>query len=187
MSLTQVDWSALPTPADDGGADHLMGLSLPSCPLASTAGGQVDLQALAGLTVVYIYPLTASPDIPLPEGWDGIPGARGCTPQSCAFRDHYAELTEAGVAHLFGLSAQNTAYQREAVDRLHLPYPILSDAEGAFADALNLPRFEVEGLTLLRRMTLILRDGDIETVFYPVFPPDRNPADVLAWLTDASD
>ncbi|GAA5534856.1 peroxiredoxin [Deinococcus aluminii] len=171
----------LPGPLDDGDCDHLPGARVPSVPLPTTAGNWVDLAGLPGRTVLYVYPRTGRPDEPLPGGWDLIPGARGCTPQSCAFRDHHAELQAAG-ARVFGLSTQDTAYQREAAGRLHLPFPLLSDAELRFAAALRLPTFEVEGHTLLRRVTLMLREGVVEHVFYPVFPPDRNAADVLAWL-----
>jgi peroxiredoxin len=171
----------LPVPIDDGAADHLTGLRLPSLPLLATNAKWVDLAALAGRTVVYAYPRTGQPGQPLPQGWDEIPGARGCTPQSCAFRDHYAELQALG-ANVYGLSTQTTEYQREVEDRLHLPFHLLSDADLAFAHALNLPTFEVEGMTLNKRLTMIVRDGQIETVFYPVFPPDKNAGDVIDWL-----
>ena len=175
----------LPVPTDDGAAAHLPGLILPSIPLPATDGKSVDLSSLPGRTVVYLYPRTGRPDQDVPTGWDEIPGARGCTPQSCAFRDHHAELRALG-ARVFGLSTQDTAYQREAVERLHLPFPLLSDANLAFATALRLPTFQISSLpddTLLKRLTLILRDGRVERVFYPVFPPDQNAADVIAWLT----
>lgn len=181
-----MDWSQLPQPEDDGGASHLAGLGLPSLPLTATHGGEVDLSALRGRSVVYIYPMTGRPDVSLPEGWDAIPGARGCTPQSCSFRDHAAELAELGVAQLFGLSTQDGTWQREAVDRLHLPFPLLSDHRLALADELDLPRFEAEGKVLLKRLTLVLRDGMIEKVFYPVFPPDRSAQDVIDWLRGQS-
>jgi peroxiredoxin len=185
--LYDVDWSALPVPEDDGGARHLPGLRLPSVPLPATDGGTVDLARLPGRAVVYAYPMTGPPDGVLPDGWDQIPGARGCTPQSCAFRDHAAELRRLGAAHLFGLSTQGTDYQREAAERLHLPFPLLSDAGLALTVALDLPRFELpslegESTTLLRRFTMVLRDGTVEHVFYPVFPPDRSAADVAEWL-----
>jgi peroxiredoxin len=135
--------------------------------------------------VIYIYPRTGRPDQEAPTGWNEIPGARGCTPQSCAFRDHYEELRRAGAAQVFGLSTQDTAYQREAVERLHLPFELLSDEKLAFARALRLPTFEVDGMKLIKRITLIARDGAIVKVFYPVFPPDRNATDVLAWLAAA--
>ena len=175
----------LPVPQDDGACAHLAGMRLPPVALASTGGRSVDLSALKGRTVVYIYPRTGRPDQELPTGWNAIPGARGCTPQSCAFRDHFDELKRAGVAQVFGLSTQDTAYQREAVERLHLPFELLSDAKLEVAKALKLPMFEVDGMRLIKRLTLILRDGAIEKVFYPVFPPDRNAGDVLAWLTAA--
>ncbi len=181
-SLEQVDWSAIPAPQDDGAAAHLPGQSLPALALPATNGGAVDLSALPGLTVLYIYPMTGRPGVALPDGWDAIPGARGCTPQSCAFRDHFAELRGAGVDHLFGLSTQDGAWQGEAAERLHLPFALLSDAELRFADALSLPRFEAEGRVLLKRMSLFLRDGRIEDVIYPVFPPDRNAEWVLERL-----
>lgn len=171
----------LPVPLDDGSADHLRGLELPSIPLRATDGTWVDLASLPGRSVVYIYPRTGRPDQPIPAGWDDIPGARGCTPQSCAFRDHHAEIAALG-ARVFGLSTQDTEYQREAVERLHLPFPLLSDADFRLTEVLHLPTFEVEGMTLIRRMTWIVRDGRIEDVFYPVFPPDQNASDVMAWL-----
>ena len=178
------DWNALPAPEDDGATDHLTGMRLPSVTLPATQGAPVDLAALPGLSVVYIYPKTGQPGQEMPEGWDMIPGARGCTPQSCSFRDHYAELKELGVDHLFGLSTQPTEYQAEAAARMHLPFPVLSDANLAFAHALELPTFEAWGETLIKRMALVIRDGVIGRVFYPVFPPDRNAADVVAYLRD---
>ena len=172
----------LPVPQDDGGARHLTGLRLPSVALAATDGSQVDLSKLAGRTVVYIYPRTGVPGQPSPAGWDAIPGARGCTPQSCSFRDHFAEIRALGVAHLYGLSTQATGYQREAAERLHLPFPILSDTELKLTRAIKLPTFSVAGMTLLKRMALVIDDGVITKVFYPVFPPDQNAAEVIAWL-----
>ena len=174
----------LPVPIDDGACDHLPGLRLPSVPLLSTAGRLVDLSSLPGRTVVYCYPRTGRPDQEPPQGWNEIPGARGCTPQSCAFRDHHRELQALG-ARLFGLSTQETDYQREAAERLHLPFELLSDARLAFARALRLPTFEVESVTLIKRLTLIIRDGYIEKVFYPVFPPDAHPEEVIGWLSGA--
>ena len=171
----------LPVPTDDGAADHLPGMRLPPVPLISTAGDAVDLAALPGRTVVYCYPMTGRPGSDLPPGWDEIPGARGCTPQSCSFRDHHAELQALG-ARVFGMSTQDTDYQREAAVRLHLPFELLSDAELAFAGALDLPTFEVDGMILLKRLTLIIDDGRIEKVFYPVFPPDKSAEEVLGWL-----
>ncbi len=174
---------SLPEPEDDGACDHLPGMRMPSVSLMSTSGDHVDLSALTGTTVVYCYPLTGRPDKDLPQAWDDIPGARGCTPQSCAFRDHHAELGEHG-ARVFGLSTQNTAYQREAAKRLHLPFRLLSDEKQELARALGLPTFEAEGMTLIKRLTLIVEDGKIRHVFYPVFPPDRNAEDVLGWLAE---
>ncbi len=173
----------LPVPQDDGACNHLTGMKLPALALASTRGRRVDLSTLAGTTVVYIYPRTGRPDQEVPTGWNAIPGARGCTPQSCAFRDHYQELRRLGVAELFGLSTQDTAYQQEAVDRLHLPFELLSDAKLKFTRALRLPMFEVDGMRLIKRITLIARDGKIVKVFYPVFPPDSNAGAVIKWLT----
>jgi peroxiredoxin len=181
-SIATPDWSTLPAPEDDGAARHLPGLRIPSIPLPATDGATVDLSALPGLTVLYAYPRTGRPGEPNPDGWDAIPGARGCTPQTCAFRDHFAELQSLGVAHLYGLSTQNTAYQRELAQRLHLPFPILSDEHLVLTKALSLPTFSTNGMTLLKRLALILRDGVIEHVFYPVFPPDQNAADVVTWL-----
>jgi peroxiredoxin len=172
----------IPAPQDDGGARHLTGLKLPSVALAATDGSQVDLSKLAGRTVIYIYPRTGVPGQAPPDGWDAIPGARGCTPQSCSFRDHFAELKRLGVARLYGLSTQDTAYQREAAERLHLPFPVLSDAGLALARAIDLPTFTVAGMTLLKRMALVVDDGVITKVFYPVFPPDKNAEEVIAWL-----
>jgi peroxiredoxin len=150
--------------------------------LKATDGTSVNLSKLKGRTVVYIYPRTGRPGQALPEGWDAIPGARGCTPQSCAFRDHFAELKALGVEQLFGLSAQDTDYQREAVARLHLPFAILSDEKLAFARALNLPTFDVAGMTLLKRMALVIDEGVVTKVFYPVFPPDKCAENVRDWL-----
>ncbi len=180
--VLEVDWSALPVPIDDGAARHLVGRMLPSVVLKATDDMSVDLSALSGRSVIYIYPLTAQPGHALPDGWDEIPGARGCTPQSCAFRDHYGELRAAGADHVFGLSPQDSVWQREAVSRLHLPFPLLSDEDLALTNALNLPTFEVAGRRLLKRMSLVLSAVRIVHVFYPVFPPDRNAADVVDWL-----
>jgi peroxiredoxin len=177
----------LPVPQDDGACDHLEGMTLPPIGLPSTRGRVVDLSRLTGTTVVYVYPRTGRPDQEVPTGWNEIPGARGCTPQSCAFRDHYAELQRAGAAHVFGLSTQDTTYQREAAERLHLPFELLSDAGLELAGALKLPTFEVDGMKLIKRLTLIARNGAIVKVFYPVFPPDKNAGEILAWLTAARD
>jgi len=151
--------------------------------LVSTSGERIDLSTLAGTTVVYCYPLTGRPDRDLPQGWDEIPGARGCTPQSCAFRDHYAELQDLG-AKVFGLSTQDSDYQREAAERLNLPYGLLSDEELEFAKAVRLPTFEAEGMILVERVTLVLEGREIRKVFYPVFPPGRNAEEVIGWLSE---
>jgi peroxiredoxin len=172
----------LPAPRDDGAARHLTDRKLPDLALRATDGTTVNLAKLAGRTVVYIYPRTGEPGKPPPDGWDAIPGARGCTPQSCAFRDHFAELKALDVARLYGLSTQDTSYQREAVERLHLPFAILSDAGLMLTRALNLPTFQVSGMTLLKRMAWVVDDGTITKVFYPVFPPDKNAEEVIAYL-----
>ena len=184
QNLADVDWTKIPAPKDDGSADHLLGLSLPPLKLHTTSGEVVDLMSLSGTTVIYIYPMTGPADGQLPDGWNDIPGARGCTPQSCAFRDHYDDLRSAGASRVFGLSTQDTEYQSEAVARLSLPFPMLSDNALTFAKELRLPTFEADGKTLIKRITLIIRAGRIAKVFYPVFPPDQNATDVLAWLAD---
>jgi peroxiredoxin len=173
----------LPVPPNDGAADHLRGARLPGITLPATDGRQVSLANVRGQrVVVYAYPRTGRPgEEPLVEDWDLIPGARGCTPETCGFRDHHAELRGAG-AEVFGLSTQDTAYQQELVDRLHLPFAVLSDANLELTRALKLPVLEVAGQTLLRRITLVLRDGVVEHVWYPVFPPDRHAEEVLGWL-----
>jgi peroxiredoxin len=174
--------SDLPLPVDDGACAHLPGLAMPPVRLPSTAGRLVDLGALpAARTVIYCYPRTGRPGEPLPTGWDAIPGARGCTPQSCAFRDHHRELVDLG-AEVYGLSTQTTEYQREMAERLHLPFEVLSDARFALTDALRLPTFEVDGMRLIKRLTLIVGDRRIEHVLYPVFPPNESAAQVIAWL-----
>ena len=173
--------TGLPVPVDDGAAAHLRGRTLPGLRLPATTGGEVDLGALRGRTVLYIYPRTGVPGEPLPTGWDSIPGARGCTPETCAFRDHHAELRAAGAAVL-GLSAQPPAEQAEAAGRLGLPFPLLSDPELRLAAELDLPTFGVDAMVLYRRLTLVVDDGVIDHVFYPVFPPDGHAAEVLEWL-----
>jgi peroxiredoxin len=180
----------LPVPVDDGACDHLIGLPLPlpSVQLRSTTGGDVDLSRLMGLSVVYAYPRTGRPKEPDSPEWDAIPGARGCTPQSGGFRDHYDELS-ALKARVFGLSTQTTAYQQEAVRRLRLPFPLLSDADLLFTTALKLPTFQFapypgQSPVHLKRLTLVIHDGRIIKTFYPVFPPDRDAESVCAWLAD---
>lgn len=172
----------LPVPEDDGACDHLPGMGLPPIPLPSTSGEPLDLSRLSGRTVVYCYPMTGRPDKALPEGWDDIPGARGCTPQSCGFRDHHARIRALG-SRVFGLSTQGTEYQKEAVERLGLPFELLSDAGLSFAVALNLPTFKADGQIMIKRLTLVVDDGRIEKVFYPVFPPGENAGEVAEWLS----
>lgn len=171
----------LPVPLDDGAAAHLTGLALPEIVLPSTDGSSVNLGGLPGRWVIYVYPRTGLPGVDLPEGWDAMPGARGCTPQSCGFRDHFAELAALG-AGVFGLSSQTTDYQRELRDRLHLPFELLSDVTLQLEAAVGLPTFDVAGMHLFKRLTLIVDDGRVAKVFYPVFPPDRNAEEVLLWL-----
>jgi peroxiredoxin len=177
------DWSKIPAPSDDGATRHLLRAKLASVALGATDGSSIDLATLRGRTIVYAYPRTGQPRIDNPPGWDLIPGARGCTPQSCSFRDHFAELKALGVDHLFGLSTQDTAYQQEAAERLHLPFAILSDDKLALTKAMKLPTFETSGMTLLKRFTLVIDNGIVTHVFYPVFPPDRSAADVITWLS----
>jgi peroxiredoxin len=177
------DWSAIPAPLDDGTTRHLVGARMTSVPLRATDGETVDLSAIPGRVVVYAYPRMGRPGVENPEGWDMIPGARGCTPQSCSFRDHFAELKALGVDRLFGLSTQDSDYQREAAERLHLPFAILSDEQLTLTRAMRLPTFNADGMTLLKRFTLVIDDGTVRHVFYPVFPPDRSASDVVAWLS----
>jgi peroxiredoxin (alkyl hydroperoxide reductase subunit C) len=182
-NLHEVDWSRIPAPVDDGAARHLQGTRVRDIALAATDGSQVSLARIAGRIVVFAYPRTGEPGKPsLVPDWDMIPGARGCTPQTCAFRDLHKVLIEAGAPRVFGLSTQDPAYQREAAARLHLPFPLLSDETLALTRALRLPTMQVAGLTLIRRLALVIDDGIIAKVFYPVFPPDRNAAEVHAWL-----
>ncbi len=177
----------LPAPVDDGAADHLRGMRLPDVALTATDGRTVSLARLEGRTVAYAYPRTGEPGKPgLTPDWDAIPGARGCTPQSCDFRDHHAAFRDRGVAHVHGLSTQTSAYQREAATRLHLPFTLLADPHRAFAMAARLPTFEAGGEILMRRLTLVIDDGVVTQVFYPVFPPDRSAQQVLAWLDAAA-
>lgn len=172
----------LPIPEDDGACAHLTGMRVPDLDLPTTGGGSVNLAALTRRTVVYCYPMTGVPGVALPDGWDDIPGARGCTPQSCAFRDHNAEINALG-ADVFGLSTQDTAYQEEMAARLHLPFPVISDAQFALTEALKLPTFEADGKRLTKRVTFIIDNGKISAVHYPVFPSHSDPAWVLAQLS----
>ena len=182
-TVSALDWSTIPAPIDDGAARHLAGARLPSIALQATNGEMVGLSTISGRTVIYAYPRTGRPAVENPAGWDMIPGARGCTPQSCSFRDHFAELKALGVNQLFGLSTQDPDYQREAAERLHLPFAILSDEHLELTRAMNLPTFETSGMTLLKRFTLVTQDGIVEHVFYPVFSPDRSASDVVEWLS----
>jgi len=171
----------LPVPVDDRACKHLRGKALPDLALRSTSGKQINLRRLAGLTIVYAYPMTGRPGVPLPEGWDAIPGARGCTPESCGFRDLHGEIRQLS-AEVFGLSTQSNDYQREVHGRLGLPFDLLSDEGFAFTNALALPTFTVNGVRLLKRLTLVCQSSVIEHVFYPVFPPDGHAAEVVAYL-----
>jgi peroxiredoxin len=171
----------LPRPVDDGACDHLPGQRLPSLALPATTGAPIDLTTLPGRVVVYCFPRAGEAKAATPAGWDQIPGARGCTPQSLAFRDHYDQI-RALHAEVFGLSVQSPAAQAEIAQRLHLPFALLSDQDLGFARALGLPTFEAAGMTLIRRLTLIVTEGAIEKVFYPVFPPDLNADEVIVWL-----
>jgi peroxiredoxin len=181
-SIDAPDWSTIPAPKDDGAARHLVGMRVPSVVLQATDGTDVDLSSFRGRVVVYTYPRTGRPGVPNAEGWDLIPGARGCTPQTWAFRDNFAQLKALGVDHVFGLSTQDPEYQKEVAERLHLPFAILSDEHFKLTTALRLPTFETNGMRLLKRLTLVMSDGVVEHTFYPVFPPDRNASDVIAWL-----
>ncbi len=169
----------LPIPEDDGSTNHLRGLRLPNISLNATDGTTVNFGTIFSRLVIYCYPMTGQPNVALPNGWDQIPGARGCTPQSCSFRDHYRELQALG-AGVVGLSVQTTEYQKEMVDRLHLPFPVVSDSNYQFQKALNMPTFIAAGMTLLKRVTLIANDGVIEAVHYPIFPSDSDPG----WVID---
>jgi peroxiredoxin (alkyl hydroperoxide reductase subunit C) len=182
-NLLDVDWSKIPAPEDDGAANHLVGMTIPAVSLRATNDTVVTLSELAGRTVVFGYPRTGEPGkIGLVDDWDMIPGARGCTPQTCSFRDLFAELRAAGAKHVFGLSTQSNDYQTEMAARLHLPFPVLSDEQLELVTAMKLPTMEVADLTMIKRMALIIDDAKITHVFYPVFPPDRNAGDVLEWL-----
>lgn len=171
----------LPVPQDDGAASHLIGQQLPSIALTATDGSVIDIGTRVNTVVIYCYPMTGQPNVPLPDGWDQIPGARGCTPQSCSFRDHYHEIRALG-ADVIGLSVQDTVYQKEMAERLHLPFPVVSDIDYKFQKALKLPTFQVAGMTLLKRITLIAKNGIIESVHYPVFPSDSDPDWVIERL-----
>jgi peroxiredoxin len=172
----------LPRPKDDGAARHLKGMALPDLELPSTANRRVNLSKIAApRVVIYAYPMTGRPDRQLPQGWDDIPGARGCTPETCGFRDHHKDLAKLKT-EVFGLSTQDTPYQQEMVKRLEVPFEVLSDEHLALTRALKLPTFTVDGMTLMKRLTLVVKNGRIEHVFYPVFPPDKHAEEVIAWL-----
>jgi peroxiredoxin len=179
-NLTQLP-SDLPIPQDDGSTDHLKGMKLPQVLLKATNGKTINFGDIQGKLVIYCYPMTGQPNVALPDGWDQIPGARGCTPQSCSFRDHYQELKDLG-AEVIGLSVQTTEYQKEMADRLHLPFPVVSDVAYQFQKALNMPTFVAGGMTLLKRVTLIANNGVIEGVHYPIFPSDSDAAWVMDYL-----
>ena len=182
-NLLDVDWSKIPPPTDDGAADHLEGILIPPVSLRATDDSLVTLSDLPGRIVIFAYPRTGEPGkVSLVEDWDMIPGARGCTPHACSFRDLFGELKAAGAAHVFGLSTQSNAYQTEMASRLHLPFPVLSDEKLELTEALHLPTMEIAGLTMIKRLALIVDDARISHVFYPVFPPDRNASEVLDWL-----
>ncbi len=181
------DYTSLPpdlvAPEDDGATAHVVGQPAPALVLEATDATDVDLAALgSGRTVIYLYPMTGNPGHDMPAGWDAFPGARGCTPESCSFRDHHQELRDAGAHRVLGLSSQPRGYQRELVERLELPYPLLSDELLALAAALGLPTFTVGGMRLYKRQTLVLCDNVIEHVLYPVFPPNEHALQVLNWL-----
>jgi peroxiredoxin len=171
----------LPVPEDDGAADHLLNAVVPPMELPATTGETIRLDELTGRTVLFCYPRTGRPDEDLLPGWDAIPGARGCTPETCGFRDANSQFADLG-ARVIALSTQSTEYQRELAERLGLPFPVLSDEDLELTNALRLPTFETSGMTLLKRLTLVIDDGRVTHVFYPVFPPDSHAGEVLAWL-----
>jgi peroxiredoxin len=172
--LLKPDWSKIPPAKKNVSLEHLNNFLIPDIKLLSTSGNQVNLSKLVGLSIMYVYPMTGQPNVALPKGWDEIPGARGCTPQSCSFRDNFLELKKLNIKNIFGISSQTTEYQKEMVKRLNLPYPVLSDEKLKFTNFLKLPTFKVENMNLIERVTLILENNKIIKYFYPVFPPDQN-------------
>lgn len=172
----------MPAPKDDGACAHLKGATFPSVSLPSTAGNTVDHSSLSGLTIIFIYPRTGAPGEHVPAEWNEIPGARGCTPQACSFRDASDEFSKLGGRQILGVATQDTAYQREVKERVHLNYELLSDEELELTNALRLPTIEWEGRKLIKRIAMAVEDGKIVEVWYPVFPPDQNAAEVLKWL-----
>jgi len=181
-NLLKPDWSKIPAPKLDVSLEYLNNFIIPEIKLQSTSGDEIDLSKLIGLTIIYVYPMTGQPNVALPQGWDEIPGARGCTPQSCSFRDNFSELKNLNIKNIFGLSSQTTKYQKEMSERLHLPYSILSDEKLIFTNALKLPTFKIDNMNLIKRITLILNNNKIIKYFYPVFPPDQNVNEVISWL-----
>jgi peroxiredoxin len=173
----------LPIPLDDGECNHLENMQIPNACLWSTDDQEINLSSLSGWNVIFCYPMTGRPGVPIPEGWVQIPGAAGCTPQACSYRDNHAELKRNRVG-IYGISTQTSEAQKEASSRLGLPYPLLSDINHSFSSALKLPMLEVGGSKLIKRLTLILKDGVIKKCFYPVFPPDKNVFEVIAWLSE---
>ncbi|KAK3699118.1 hypothetical protein LTR37_016592 [Vermiconidia calcicola] len=195
--MSQPSWQSLPAdlpkPTDDGACDHLKGSKFPSVALPSTAGNSVDSSTLSGLTIIFCYPRTGAPNETVPTEWNDIPGARGCTPQACGFRDAANQFLELGVSHIFGCSTQDTPYQQELKQRIHLPYQLLSDENLELVEALKLPTFEFQGKKLIKRLTLAVEDGKVVNVCplvesdpdrYPVFPPNESAKHVLQWLND---
>lgn len=182
QDLLNVDWSKVPQPTDDGKTNHLIGMALPQISLTATNGEQIDLSTYKDYTVVFVYPRTGQPGLaPLLDNWNEIPGALGCTPQSCSFRDNFTYFKQHKI-NVFGMSVQDTAYQNELVQRLHLPYQILSDDKFQLTNYLRLPTFQAGQIKLLKRMSIIIHNGNIKHVIYPVFPPDKNAALVIEWF-----